>query len=122
MRTSTALTSYPSVQPTSTASLPNITAAQITSHWSSRFVEHKRQSMAALAQPNANAAPPTASISYFSYLHSAITASYSYSTSHSRASQSQQFSPNYLPCFQQPPLAIRRKQRFSAQLPHTSWS
>ena len=124
MRTSTALTSYPSVPPCS--SLPFVTAAQITSHWSSRFVEHQLPTLptAAATQPYSDNVLPATSASYFSYLHSATSASLifpsaassTYSTSHHSHSASS-YSPTFLPSIavppKQPPLAVRRKQHFS---------
>ena len=113
MRTSTALTSYPCVS--SSSSLPLVTAAQITSHWSSRFVEHQLPALAAVAQHNANT-QPASSASYLAYLHSASSASLAFpsaafttSSSHTSA----HYSPTFLPALKPAPLSVRRKQHFS---------
>ena len=131
MRTSTALTSYPSVPPSS--SLPFVTAAQITSHWSSRFVEHQLPSIPAAAQHYSANVLPATSASYFSYLHSATsasllfpsTASSTHSTSYSHSqSHCTTYSPTLLPslAIKQPPLTVRRKQHFSVDAQQCSQS
>ena len=114
MRTSTALTSYPAVSSSQhTHSLPFITAAQITSHWSARFVDPQLPSIA--AHHTAALAPPSTSASYFSYLHSATSASLAYPTAASSSTHSTSSSshPSSLLPSIKAPLAVRRKQHFS---------
>ena len=105
MRTSTALTSYPPVSANS--SLPFVTAAQITSHWSARFVEQQLPHTPAAAAQHNTDTQPASSASYLAYLHSTTSAS----TTHSTA-----YSPSFLPSIKQPPLPVRRKQHFSVDV------
>ena len=123
MRTSTALTSYPSASSAAAASssLPFVTAAQITSHWSSRFLEHQQlppippqptlqhhnsSGSNSSSTPHSFLAPYHASSAAYPSIASS-THSASHSTIHSR-------SPSFLPALHQPhPLNVRRKQNFN---------